>query len=117
MTTKLVPLDFEHLATLDDGRIDRLLRMHVARAAQDCMDRPGDKSKRVVSLSIAVEPVVSDDGQCESTRVEIECKSKVPVFRSRPYEMHCTKAGLRFNQDFPEELDQQPLFPREHSGE
>lgn len=23
MATKLVPLDFEHLATLDDGRIDQ----------------------------------------------------------------------------------------------
>ena len=58
MATKLVPLDFEHLATLDDGRIDRLLRMHVARAAQD------DKSKRVVSLSIAVGPVVSERRIC-----------------------------------------------------
>lgn len=125
MGVKLVPFNFENLAHLDDGRIDKLLKAHVARATQDCLDRPGDKTKRHVTLKISIEPIIDDSGQCESTHVEIECLSKVPVFRSRTYEMRATKAGMLFNADFPDELDQQPLFDRSgmndakpnHSGE
>jgi hypothetical protein len=106
-----VPLDFTNLAGIDDGRINRLLAMHLARVAQDCIDRPGDKTKRQVCLTFTVEPVVADDGQAETSRIEIECKSKVPVYRSRPYEMRLTKGGFKFNRDFPDAIDQPSLYP------
>jgi len=105
-----VPLSFSSLSELDDGRIDRLMMMHIRRIAADCMDRPGDKNKRKVTLDFHVEPVIDDDGQCEYTKVQIECRSKVPTYRSKPYEMRVSKAGLLFNQDFPDSLDQPPLF-------
>jgi hypothetical protein len=107
--TQEVQLDFSNLAHLDNGKIDLLLRRHIARIAMDCMDRPGDKSPRKVSLEFSCVPIPDDDGSCESVRVEIEAKSKVPTHRSKPYHMRVTKGGLLFNQDFPEDLDQQPL--------
>jgi len=114
---KLVPLDFGSLQELDDGRQSLAFKKHMARLAQDCIDRPGDGTARVVQLTISVKPVVGEDGQCERCFVEMEQKSKVPVQRSRPFEMEVTKGGLMFNQEFPEELDQIPLFGKDEEAE
>ena len=110
---KLVPLGFRSLEEIDDGRQSAAFRKHMARIAQDCMDRPGDSTARVVTLTLSIKPVTGDDGQCESCFVEMEQRSKVPVQRSRPFEMQVTKGGLAFNQEFPDALDQIPLFPNE----
>lgn len=112
-TINEVPLVFEHLAELDDGRIDLLFKKHVARITADCIDRPSDDSKRTVTLEIHATPILSkDDGICETVHVEIECKSKVPTYRSRKFEMRATKGQLLFfNRDFPEDLDQPSMFP------
>lgn len=114
MAVQIVPLEFASLAELDDGRIQRLLRMHLARIAQDCMDRPGDKTKRKVSIEFIIEPQINQQGECDDARVTVECKSKLPVYRSKPYEMRVTKGGLLFNQDFPDSIDQPPLFTQEN---
>lgn len=110
-----VPLDFTHLGMLDEQRIDRLLCMHIANVARDCMNRPGDKSKRKVTLEFYVQPIPDPDtGDAHTAGVEIECKSKVPVFRSRRFEMRLSNKGLTFNTDFPDQLDQPSLFQDEH---
>lgn len=113
-TINEVQLNFENLVELDEGRINRLLMRHIQRISQDCMDRPTDKTKRKVILEFTAEPVYDPDTrECESVKVEIECKSKVPVFRSKTFQMRVTKAGLRFNPDFPDQLDQPSLYPKE----
>ena len=112
-----VQLKFATLADLADGTIDVLLQKQLARIAADCLDRPGDKTKRVVMLEFIPEPVVGQDGGCDHAKLTIECKAKVPVHRTRPYEMQATKAGFLFNVDDEESLDQEHLFPRcESSG-
>lgn len=110
--TKL-KLDFDSLAKLDEGRINKLLVMHIQRLTADCRDRPGDKHPRKLTIDISLTPIISPELECESVSVEIEAKSKIPAYRSKKYEMKPSKAGLEFNQDFPEELDQQPLFENE----
>src|ERR1051326_1639324 len=104
-----VQLNFKSLADLHDGRIAKLLEKHLARIAQDCMGRPGDNSKRGVERKFSAEPVLDPAGQCETVKLEIECNSKVPTYRSKPFEMRVTKGGFLFNRDFPDSLDQQPL--------
>ncbi len=106
-----VQLDFRSLADLHDERIAKLLRLHLQKIAQDCMDRPGDPAKRKVTLEFIAEPVLDEHGQCETVKLEIECKSKVPTFRSKKFEMRVTKAGFLFNKDFPDDIDQPALFP------
>lgn len=108
--TREVPLAFSTLVDLDSGRIDKLLAMHLARIAQDCMNRPGDKTKRKVTLEFEVSPVEDPETrECEHCKVAIECKSKVPTYRSKVFQMRVTKGGLLFNKDFPDSLHQAPL--------
>lgn len=105
-----VPLNFETLTELDSGKINMLVTRHLALIANDCMNRPGDKNKRKVTLEFYAEPILEEDGQCERCKIEVECKSKVPTFRSRRFEMRVTKGGFLFNKDFPSELDQPSLY-------
>lgn len=111
--TQQIPLGFHSLAEIDDGRIERTLKMHLQRLAHDCMDRPGEKTSRKVQLTFEVKPVVNQEGDCDTCRVEIDCKSKVPTYRSKPYEMRVTKGGFLFNRDFPDSIGQEPLFGEE----
>ena len=109
-----VVLSFESLADLDEGRINKLLLHHLQRIAHDCLSRPADKTARKVILEFAAKPILDpDDGSCEAVKFEIEARSKVPVYRSRQYEMRVTNKGFLFNRDFPDAVDQQPLFEKE----
>lgn len=113
----VVPLDFEHLNLLDEGRINKLLLYHLQRAAQDLQARPGDKTARKVTLEFSVKPILDGlTGECDGAFIEIEAKSKVPVHRSKPYQMHVSARGFAFNPDFPSELDQAALFPPDEEG-
>ena len=110
----IVPLNFETMGQLDDGLIDQVLRRHLMAVAQDCINRPADKTKRKVTLEFTVSPVLNQQTrECEIAQVEIECKSKVPVHRSAIYPMRVSKGGLLFNQDFPESLHQGSLLDDE----
>jgi len=109
MPTETVVLNFSSLNDLHDGRIARLLTQHLKRIAEDCMDRPGDKTKRKVQLEFIAEPIPDDDGGCDHVNLEIECRSKVPTYRSKKFEMRVSKGGFLFNKDFPDAIDQQGL--------
>lgn len=54
-----------------------------------------------------------DTGECDGCKVEIEAKSKVPLYRTKAYEMRVTNAGMTFNRDFPDSRDQPSLLPNE----
>lgn len=109
--TQIVALDFNNLAFLDDGRINKLLLYHLQRAAQDLINRPGDKTARKVNLEFTIKPILDvDTGECDGSTIEIEAKSKMPVHRSKPYQMLVNNKGFTFNRDFPDSADQAPLF-------
>jgi|GEM_PF-4360451 len=111
-----VPVDFANLSQLDNGKMDVLLRSQLALIARDCINRPGDKRKRTLSLIFTAVPVPDPETlDCERVKLVVQCKSRVPDFQSRPYEMRPTNQGFHFNQDFPDRLDQQPLLPSEQS--
>lgn len=114
MSVQHVDLTFESLEELDNGRIAVLLKRHLANIAQDCMNRPTDASKRKVALEFNFTPIPDPETrECDSVAVEIECRSKVPVYRSRVFQMSVHRTGFVFNRDFPDHLDQQPLFEDE----
>ncbi len=119
MATKVVevPLDFTNLTKLDDGRIDKLLKHHLSIAARDCINRPGDKNARKVTLEFICKPQANPEGDAETASVELECKSKVPIYRSRSFEMRLNNGGFTYNQDFPNDLSQPSLFPDGESQE
>lgn len=107
----LMELSFDGLAKLDDEKVSKMLLFHLQRIAQDCVARPGEKAKRKVTLEFLATPLIADDGGCESAHITVEVKSKIPTHHSKPYEMEVNNKGFRFNEDFPQELDSQSLFP------
>ncbi|TXH46016.1 MAG: hypothetical protein E6Q97_30420 [Desulfurellales bacterium] len=110
MPSETVVLNFSSLNDLHDGRIARLLSTHLKRIAEDCMDRPADKTKRKVTLEFVAEPIPDDEGLgCDHVNLEIECKSKIPTYRSKKFEMRVSKGGFLFNKEFPEQFDAQGL--------
>lgn len=107
-----VNLTFQSIEDLADGKIAALLKRHMQNVATDCMNRPWDKTKRKVTLEFLFSPVPDSDdlNRCDHVDVEIECKSKLPTFRSATMQMRPHASGFIFNQDFPTDLNQQPLF-------
>lgn len=111
MSIKTLALGFDSLADLDDGRVNALLKHHLKRIAEDCISRPNDATTRKVVLEFNVKPVANQEGDIDFVRVNIEARSKIPIYRTRPYEMRCVKGGFLFNADFPDSVDQQDMFP------
>lgn len=110
MSRNEVQLSFDSLVELDNGIIDHTLKRHLSAIATDCINRPLDDANRKVTLEFTVKPVLNHETrECDSCKVEIECKSKVPVHRSQTYQMRVTRSGLLFNQDFPDSLRQEAL--------
>jgi hypothetical protein len=103
----LVQLTLESLKDLDDGRVSAAFVHELKRAVQDCMDRPGDKHARSVSLEFKVTPIVADDGSCEGADGEFDIKSKVPTRKSKTYSFKTNKQGhLSFSSNSPDNVDQ-----------
>lgn len=110
---KLTPLNLETLHGMGDGELGILIRNQLQRIARDCVDRPHDKTKRKVVIEIVAVPVVSPRGDFTHVNIEIESKAKIPVHRTAPYQMQADMNGFKFNQDFPDALDQLPLEENE----
>lgn len=103
-----IVLSLESLDKLDDGRVAIAWRMAVASAIRDCVDRPGDKAVRSVTLRLDVKPTQGDFGQCDGAVGEFQIITKVPVRRSKPYSFGLSnKEGLAFSSESPENVDQQ----------
>ena len=113
-----VRLGFGALDELDEGRIGIVLRQHLQRIASDLFDRPGEATKRKVTIEFLVTPNLDPDTlQLRSATIEIECKSRAPVHRTRPYEMGVDQNGFVFNRDAPDSIDQHTLgFDSDEEG-
>lgn len=102
-----VQLSLTSLQDLDDGRVLVAFNHELTRAVKDCLDRPGDKNKRIVSLEFALTPVVGDEGQCESAEGEFAIKSKVPTRKSKTYSFGVNRKGaLIYSSNSPESVNQ-----------
>lgn len=100
------------LRDLDGGKAAEAFRLHVQRAALDCLDRPADPKPRVVTLQFSVAPVLETDGSCDRVEVQINASSKVPNHRTRVYSFGLRRNGiLVFNPDSPDSVDQGTFLP------
>lgn len=106
----------DSLKDLDNGKAAEALRRHLRRAAADCEDRPGDSSPRKVQLSIAMVPVMDDQGNCDQVKLRIEASSTVPKHRTRVYSMGLRRGGmLVFNPDAPDNVNQSTFLNDDES--
>ena len=109
MAQALTKLTFRSLKDLDPA-IEPLLDKHVSAISNDCINRPGDKTPRKIILEMVFLPIIDQDGECDEVEMTLECKSKVPVYRTRGHRMRVTRGGIGFNIDSPDNPNQQSLF-------
>lgn len=105
-------LSLESLNDLDGGKAAEAFKLHLRRAAMDCVDRPGDPKARKVTLEVELTPDPEPDGTCDRVHFQIRASSAVPKHQTRLY-----SAGLRangalvFNEDSPGNVQQSTLLP------
>jgi len=114
MPIELTQLSLSSLEQLD-GRIEALFQKHLAFLSSDCMNRPGDKTPRKLSLELSIVPQTDPaTGECDDVFVSIEAKSKVPTYKTKEYPLRVSRGGLLFNADIPDAIDQTSIkFPTE----
>jgi len=92
------------------GLADEFDRL-ITAATADCLERPGVKQKRQVSIVVDLTPNPQD---VEQVIVATCVKSKTPVRGAAPYLMNTTiKNELQFQPNSPMEPDQGELFDDE----
>ncbi len=96
---------------IDGGKIEAQINKAIAQAYDDMDQRPGDKSKRVVSVDIELTPSTDQDGTLDAVAVGFKMDLKIPARRSREYSMmpHRGQKGLVFNDAAPENPRQRTL--------
>ena len=101
----------ENLPEVDDGKIKLAVNRAIQQAYDDMVQRPGDRSKRKVSLDIEFTPMADDDGLLHSVSTEFAIGVKVPERRSKPYPMepHAGSKSLLFNPASPEDPHQHTI--------
>lgn len=104
----LVELNLQSLNDLDDGRVATGFVHELKRVVLDCMDRPGDKAVRQVSLVFNLTPVIDPEtGDCEGAHGEFRIQSKTPERKSKTYSFGLNKKGhLSYSSESPENVDQ-----------
>lgn len=108
-TMERVPLNLSNLGDLLDGRVEAMLAVHLKRAAVDCMDRPGEKGRRRVQMTIDVVPVCEAEGYADRAECEIKCTSKLPTHCTTPVQVELNPQGFLFNRNTPDNLDQHSM--------
>ena len=94
-----------------DPRIETLFNKQIAKVANDCLDRPLDPKARQVFLVFNVTPSIDPEtGDCDHVDVAVASEVKTPPYKTKAFPMQVTKAGLFFNPDVPEDLNQPGLF-------
>lgn len=108
--------NLETLKELGMGIVSKAFEHELKRCVQDCLDRPGDKNARVVTLQMQIKPVVDPmkQDECDTVSGEFEIKGKVPVRRTRVYSFGVKKTGsLMFSSDSPDNIDQKTIFDQD----
>lgn len=99
------------LKDLDGGKAALAFEQHVRRAANDCLDRPGDQTARKITLEIKLSPVLNADLTCDEVKAQIEASSAVPKHRTKEYSFGIRANGmLVFSQDSPDNVNQTTML-------
>lgn len=105
---ELKELTLATMAEIDGGRLAIAFKQALKRCAEDCDDRPGEKKARTITLTVAVEPRVDEDGLCEDCDVRVTIADNVPKRKSKPYNCSLRKGGhLMFHPDSLDDHEQE----------
>jgi|GEM_PF-1738119 len=116
-------LTLHSIQHLDGGKVDVAFTHAVAQVVADIKDRPGDKTKRTVTLTLSATPTLADDGSgvLDTIETRFQVKTGIPVRKSRGYPMAPRQDGkaMLFQEEDPNNPHQQtfPYDPVAKAGE
>lgn len=102
---QLQEVTLSQLGQIDNGKVGTAFARHLRNAIADCVDRPGDPTKRQVVVTLNITPV-DEEGVCSRVHTEIELKDKVPPRRTRPYAMAVKASGKAYIGGDLDDVDQ-----------
>jgi len=107
-------LKLETLTQLAHGKVGVAFDREIKRMIKDCLDRPSDERKRIITLTVEVTPTAVADGQvvtCEGAVCVAKVKSKLPDYESQKIDLGVREnGGAVFSPTCPENHRQQELF-------
>lgn len=110
----LMRFDLDTLKSLDGGIAPKMFLDAMRRAVKDCLERPGDKRARKVTLQMTLTPVPVINGNtidCDGARGAFQCKVKIPDYETREVDFGVQNSGdLIFNPDSPRDHRQTTLL-------
>jgi hypothetical protein len=113
MPKALTKFSLETMKDLDGGRATLTFDEQVKRAVLDCIDRPGEKRVRVVTLQMKITPVPVISGNtidCDGVDAILQCRTQLPDHPSRQVNFGIKHDGsLIFNPDSPADHRQTTL--------
>ena len=93
-----------------DPKIQAAFAMHMRRAVQDCLDRPGEKKARLIKMDVQITPILDDDGGCSKVHANFKMRGKIPEHSTRDFELVAQRNGnLLVNENSPTNPDQLTL--------
>ena len=88
--------NLSNIPQIDNGRVQLAIDHQFRTALKDVMDRPGDKSKRTVTLQFEFIPdLQQDSAQLDSINMQVSAGVKIPTRRnSKPYNLMPLNDGI-----------------------
>jgi hypothetical protein len=115
----LMRLSLESIKEVQGGVALEMFQNALHRAVRDCIDRPGDKRVRKVTLQMNVTPVAVVNGNtidCDGAKGVFQCRSKMPDYETAEIDFGVQNSGdLIFNPDSPRDHRQTTLLPSDES--
>ena len=102
-----------NLNDLDNGKAVLAINHALKSVAADLKDRPGDETKRVVTIEIAMVPKLEKDlATLEAIETTFQVKTKLPALRTETYKLGMAPNGsLLFSEYSPFDPRQEDLLP------
>jgi len=92
-------LSLETLPLFDYGKAGAAVELALATVVRDCVDRPGVKAARCVSLVISVTPVLLQDGDVVDANVSFKVSPKTPPYETPARPVAVTKKGQLYFEE------------------
>jgi len=100
-------LSLDTLDQFDFGKASAAFSMALEKAVRDCLDRPGEKKAREVSLVAKLTPVLLQDGDVVDCEIGFTIGCGVPKWQTAARPVGATTGGQLFFQELaPDNPDQ-----------
>lgn len=117
MAGSFISLTLANLSVLDDGLPERAWHRALTEVMADLKDRPNDKTKRTLTLTMELVPEMDEARDLCGAEVTFKVKAGVPHRQTKTYGMTTNRRGeLLFSENNPEDPDQATLDDLDEEG-